>query len=296
MTNFAPGRVAVAFVLGLAVASFGCGRSDKSETDARHYEARGIVRGFAADQSTVYVEHEAILDFMPSMTMPFEVRDEKEITSLKLGDAISFRLNVTQRDSWIDRIRKIAPNHVNLPAPVPTPSAPTDTDAGSRLHEGDTMPDFKLIDEEEKPVNLEKFRDHPFVVTFIFTRCPLPNFCPRMSQNFAELQKAIQSSPDALAAARLLSVSFDPEFDRPEILKQYAQHAGAVPALWTFATGEPDEIHKLTKAFSIFIQPEGGTISHGLATALIDRDGKIIKIWRGNAWSPSEIITELKRL
>ena len=133
MTNFAPGRVAVAFVLGLAAASLGCGQSDKSETDARHYEARGIVRGFATDQSTVYVEHEAILDFMPSMTMPFEVRDEKEITSLKLGDAISFRLNVTQRDSWIDRIRKIAPNQPKPASTRPDTFAQTDTDPGSRL-------------------------------------------------------------------------------------------------------------------------------------------------------------------
>ena len=115
-----------------------------------------------------------------------------------------------------------------------------------------------------------------------------------MSQNFAALQKAIQTSPEAVAATRLLSISFDPEFDRPEILKQYAQHAGADPAIWTFATGDPDGIHRLTKAFSILVQPEAGTISHGLATALIDRDGKIVKIWRGNGWSPAEIITALE--
>jgi len=287
----------IALVLSAAVLFIGCGKkAEQGESSTYRYEARGLIRRLPPDHKTIEVQHEDIPGFMPSMMMPFEVRDEKEITSLKLGDAISFRLNVTQRDSWIDRIRKIAPNQVNLPIPAPMPSPLADTDAGSRLHEGDTMPDFRLIDEEGKPVNLETFRYHPFVVTFIFTRCPLPNFCPRMSQNFAELQKAIQASPDALAAARLLSVSFDPEFDRPEILKQYAQHAGASPALWTFATGDPDEIHKLTKAFSIFIQPEGGTISHGLATALIDRDGKIIKIWRGNGWSPTEIITELKRL
>ena len=125
---------------------------------------------------------------------------------------------------------------------------------------------------------------------------PYPELLSPDVAEFRGTTESYSGLADALAAARLLSISFDPEFDRPEILKQYAQHAGAVPALWTFATGEPDEIHKLTKAFSIFIQPEGGTISHGLATALIDRDGKILKIWRGNGWSPTEIITELKRL
>ena len=156
------------------------------------------------------------------------------------------------------------------------------------------MPAFQLRDEVGKPVSLETFRGHPFVVTFIFTRCPIPNFCPRMSQNFSELQKAIQASSDVLAATRLLSISFDPEFDTPEILKQYAERAGANPAIWSFATGEPAGIQSLTKAFSILVQPESGTISHSLATALVDRQGKIVKIWRGNAWTPSEVLSELK--
>ena len=104
------------------------------------------------------------------------------------------------------------------------------------------MPAFHLIDQDGKPVTLETFHGHPFVVTFIFTRCPIPNFCPRMSQNFAALQKAIQTSPEPVATTRLLSISFDPEFDTPEVLKQYAQHAGADPAIWTFATGDAAEV------------------------------------------------------
>jgi protein SCO1/2 len=156
------------------------------------------------------------------------------------------------------------------------------------------MPAFHLIDQDGKPVTLETFHGHPFILTFIFTRCPIPNFCPRMSQNFAALQKAIQTSPEALATTRLLSISFDPEFDTPEVLKQYAQHAGADPAIWTFATGDRAEIRSLTSGFSILVQPEAGTISHSLATALIDRDEKIAKIWRGNGWTPGEVITALK--
>jgi protein SCO1/2 len=293
MTNFAPRRVAIVFVLGLAAASLGCGRSDKSEAGARHYEARGIVRGFAPDRSTVYVEHEAIPDFMPSMTMPFDVRDAKETANLKLGDAISFRLNVTQRDSWIDWVQRINAGQLHLPTSAPASPPPFEADAQPRLHEGDPMPDFTLIDEEGKPVTLETFRGHPFVVTFIFTRCPIPNFCPRMSQNFAELQKAIRGSSGAQSVARLLSISFDPEFDTPEVLKQYAEHAGADPGIWTFATGESAGVQKLTKAFSILVQPESGTISHSLATALIDRNGKVAKIWRGNGWTPAEAVREI---
>ena len=229
-------KIALAVSAALLVA--GCGKTEQPAHDSvRHYEGRGLVRNTPPDHKTIELEHEDIPGFMPSMTMPFIARDEREIADLKIGDAISFRLNVTQQYSWIDRVAKIDPRQLHLPTPKPALSAGANL-TRSRLHEGDAMPVFQLRDEEEKPVTLETFRGHPFVVTFIFTRCPLPNFCPRMSQNFAELQQAIQSSSDALAATRLLSISFDPQFDTPEILRQYAQHAGADPAIWTFATGE----------------------------------------------------------
>ena len=290
MRNFLQRCAVFALFFGTAVAWSGCGRSDQTQTGARHYEARGIVRGFAPDRSTVQIEHENIPDFMPSMTMPFEVRDEKEIAELKIGDAISFRLNVTDRDSWIDRIKPVDSATVHLP--VPSPSASSVKSA--RVHEGDRMPEFQLIDEEGKPISLESFRGHPLVLTFIFTRCPIPNFCPRMSQNFAELQKAIEASPsEPLSATRLLSISFDPANDTPEVLRNYAQGEKAEPGIWKFATGTPTEISRLTKAFSVLVQPEGGSISHGLATALIDKDGKIEKLWRGNGWTPEEVLTAL---
>ena len=284
-----------ALVLSAALLLAACGKkADQAESSTYRYEARGLIRGLPPDHKTIDVEHEDIPGFMPSMTMPFEVRDENEIGNLKLGNAISFRLNVTQRDSWIDRIQRIDAGQLHLPTRAPTPPPPSETGAQARLHEGDAMPDFKLIDQDDKPATLETLRGHPFVVTFIFTRCPLPNFCPRMSQNFAELQKAIQASSDVLSSTRLLSISFDPEFDTPEVLKQYAQHAGADPATWMFAAGDPAEIHKLTKAFSIFVQPEGGTISHGLATALVDGVGKILRIWRGNGWTSAEVMLAIK--
>lgn len=286
-------RLKIAFLLCAALLGSGCERKSELAGTASHYEVQGVVRDLPPDHKTIEVEHEDIPGFMPSMTMPFEVRDEKRIADLNLGDAISFRLNVTARDSWIDRVRKIDPRQLHLPKPrlasIPASNAP------ARLHEGDPMPEFKLTDQEGKPVTLETFRGHPFVVTFIFTRCPIPNFCPRMSQNFAELQKAIQAAPSALAGTRLISVSFDPEFDTPAVMRQYAQNAGADFATWTFATGDPAEIHRLTSGFSILVQPEAGTISHSLATALVDRDGKIAKIWRGNGWNAAQVMQEIEQ-
>lgn len=275
----------------------GCGKKEApAGGSVLHYEARGLVRGTSPDHKTIEVEHEDIPGFMPSMTMPFLVRDESEIAGVQTGDAISFRLNVTQQDSWIDRVMKIDPTELRLPAPKLASSPSAGTATRNRLHEGDQVPVFQLQDQDGKPVTLETFRGHPFVVTFIFTRCPIPNFCPRMSQNFSELQKAIQASSDSFAATRLLSISFDPQYDTPEVLKEYAERAGADFAIWTFATGDPAEIQSLTKAFSILVQPESGTISHSLATALIDGEGKIVRIWRGNGWTPAEVMNATKAL
>jgi protein SCO1 len=282
-----------ALLLSVALVASACEKTSAPEAKSPfHYQVRGQVRGLPPDHKTIDVEHEDIPGFMPSMTMPFEVRDEKEIAGLNLGDAIAFRLNVTQRDSWIDQVTKIESGQLRLPRRAST-SPPPETATSERLHEGDAMPDFKLTDQDGKPVTLETFRGRPFVLTFIFTRCPIPNFCPRMSSNFADLQKVIDSASGPLAATRLLSVSFDPEHDTPEVLQQYGQHAGADFAIWTFATGTPPEIQGLTKGFSVLVQPESGTISHSLATALVGRDGKIAKIWRGNAWTSGEVVSEL---
>lgn len=272
----------------------GCNRATTEipNSSARRYDARGIVRAVAPDRRSIDVEHEDIRGFMPSMTMPFSVRDSKQIAGMRSGDAISFRLAVTDDDSWIDQIKKINADEVRLPAPTATTRSTIDDSA--RLREGEMMPPFELTDQNGERITLETFRGHPFVLTFIFTRCPIPNFCPLMSKNFAVLQNAIKNGSGTLAQTRLLSISFDPDFDTPQILKNYAEHEQADWKIWAFATGEKSKIDNLTRAFSVFVQAEAGTISHGLGTALIGEDGKIARIWRGNGWSPSEVIGEIE--
>jgi protein SCO1/2 len=282
----------VPVVLFVALLLLGCGRSTKSGEGADHYETRGVVRGFSPDRSTVEIQHENIPGFMPSMTMPFVARDPKEITGLKTGDPISFRMTVTQKDFWIENVKKVRREDVDVLEPKPAPSI--SPEASARLKEGDDMPQFSLTNQNSEPISLDTFRGRPLVLTFVFTRCPLPNFCPRMSNNFEELQTAIKAGSDTLATTRLLSITLDPGFDTPEVLKTYSGYHQADPQNWTFATGDEKEVEKLTRAFSVYRQTEGGTISHGLATALIDKNGRIEKIWRGNAWKPEEVIEEIK--
>jgi protein SCO1/2 len=292
MPNAVSGRIATLLCVALAIAA--CDRSKTTDSSARSYQVRGIVRGFAPDRSTVSIEHEDIPGFMPSMTMPFSVKDQNEVADLKIGDGISFRLTATLKDLFLDQVKKIPASEVRVAEP--TPAASISSPASARLREGDAAPSFTLTDQNSEPVTLDTFRGRPFVLTFIFTRCPVPTFCPRISQNFFELQEAIKSDQALAEKVRLLSITLDPNFDTPEILKSYAHQQKADEQVWGFATGAPAEIDKLTQSFAVHVQPEGGTISHGLATALVGRDGKVVLIWRGNAWQPSEVIDELRKL
>jgi protein SCO1/2 len=231
---------------------------------------------------------------MPAMIMPFELKEPKAAADLKTGDAISFRLLVDDKKAVIDRISKLSGRDLDLPPPAPESIA--NTSVLPRLRTGDELPVFSLTNQNGETITQETFRGQPLVLTFIFTRCPVPNFCPLMSQNFAQLQNAIRSGSGAVGATRLLSISFDPDHDTPPVLQDYAAAEHAESRIWTFATGTPSEIGELTKRFAVQVQPEGGTISHGLATALIDSHGRIREIWRGNGWKPEEIIAALAKL
>lgn len=279
-------------IICLAIALLGCGRSSNSDERADHYDTRGVIRGFSPGRSTIEIEHENIPGFMPSMTMPFVAHDPNEIADLKTGDAISFRMTVTQKDSWIDHVKKIRREDVNIAEPKRTPAV--SAESGARLKEGAKMPPFDLTNENGERISLDTFRGQPFVLTFVFTRCPLPNFCPRMSNNFEELQTAIKDGSGTLAKTRLLSITLDPGYDSPKVLGDYAAFHHADRKIWSFATGDEKQIDSLTSAFSVYRQTEGGTISHGLATALIDKDGRIDKVWRGNAWTPAEVIEAIR--
>jgi protein SCO1/2 len=197
------------------------------------------------------------------------------------------RMAVTQKDFWIENVKRIRREDVKVVEPKPTP--PISAEVNTRLKEGDEMPPFSLTNQNGERVSLDTFRGQPFVLTFVFTRCPVPNFCPRMSNNFEELQAAIKAGSGRIVTTRLLGITLDPNYDTPKILNGYAEFHHADAKIWTFATGDEKQIDSLTRAFSVYRQNEGGTISHGLATALINRHGIVERIWRGNAWTPAEV-------
>ena len=204
----------------VALALIACGRSTHSDEGADHYDTRGVVRGFSPDRSMIEIQHENIPGFMPSMTIPFVPRDPKQIADLKTGEAISFRMAVTKKNLWIENVKTIHREKVDVAEPKQTLSV--SSDRGARLKEGDQMPAFSLTNQNGEQVSLDTFRGQPFVLTFVFTRCPVPNFCPRMSNNFEDVQAAIKAGSGTLATTRLLSVTLDPGYDTPKILSDYA--------------------------------------------------------------------------
>lgn len=276
----------------LCVALASCSRptaptpTSQTASAARLFETKGVIRGKPAPD-TLQVEHEDIPGFMPSMTMPF--RTTGSTAELKVGDAIAFDLLVTEDGASIERIRKIGLSEVAIKKSA-TESLPRVT----RLHEGDRLSPFQLTDSKGRKITEKTFEGKELLLTFIFTRCPIPNFCPLMSLNFKRLQESIAADPRLSSQTNLLSISFDPEFDTTEMLNAYGSAHTKDQDSWRFATGTPEAVRQITAAFSVYIQTEDNTISHGLCTALVGPDGVIRKIWRGNAWEPQEVLAVLQ--
>jgi protein SCO1 len=263
--------------------------------DARVFEVNGRIRGIASDRETLNIEHEEIPGFMAAMTMPFHLADPTLAEGLEAGDAVRFRYVVRARESYIDRIEKLADDAV--------PSSPAGGGARRpadprvpRLEVGDLVPDFRLINQDNEPFYLHEFEDKALVLTFIFTRCPVPDFCPLMSGNFQAIQDRVAEDTDLQEKTHLISVTIDPEFDTPEVLAEYATRYTDDTESWTFATGGRDRIDEMTTRFSVYIEddPESDNIDHALATVLIGPDRQLKNIWRGNAWSPDEVVADLK--
>jgi protein SCO1/2 len=249
------------------------------------FDVTGIVRA-PLKAGHVVITHEDIPGFMPGMTMGFRVANPAEAATLVVGDRVHFHLRVSETASSAADFTVVS----RAGSTEPASNAPV---ARSRLHEGDRVPAFSLLDQDGQKFSNAALDGHRTIVTFIFSRCPVPEYCPAMALRFGQLQKAILANPKLAGRARLLSITLDPEFDRPKILKAYGAAVGANSAVWRFATGDKTEIDALTKAFAVFTERNGVTLDHTLCTALIGADGRIVQLWRGNGWRIDEVLAAL---
>ena len=278
---------------GLVVASGGAGGCSRQGPGAeagapREFRIRGVVRAIDPAAMQVTVEHEDVPGLMPAMTMPFQVRDWAGLEGVPVGAAVRFRFQLTENASWAEGFERIDPSVLKLPPGAP----PSGATGAVRLKEGDRLDGFDLVDQAGRPVTRATFGDRLLLVSFIFVRCPVPEYCPLISRQMAVLEGRIAADPALAGRVGMLSISFDPQ-DTPPVLAEYGARFARDLDTWRFVTGAPEELARLTRAFSVHVKPEAGTLSHGLSTALIEPDGTIRKLWRGNGWSPDEVLAAL---
>jgi protein SCO1/2 len=258
----------------------------RADPDALRYQVTGVVTAAPAE-GRVMVAHEEIPGYMAAMTMPFAV-DAAAPPAVKAGDRVRFTLVVAAEWSRAEAFEVTGYD--------PAIAAALDarrTSRTARLRPGNAVPAFALTTETGEPFTAADFRGHVTAVTFIFTRCPVPEFCPLMSRRFQEIQRTTAQEP-ALRDARLLSVTLDPTFDTPPVLDAYARAMQADPARWRFVTGTADEIGRLSQAFAIHAEKNGVFLDHTLATAVVGPDGRITEIWRGNHWTAAQVVDALR--
>jgi len=253
----------------------------------KRYELEGRVVAVDPASHLITVAHQAVSGLMPAMTMPFQVARSEEWVFGKIaaGDHIHATLVMT--------------DHAELQDISFTQSSDTTGDGTSQLRipeAGDAVPDFHFVNQSGKTIAIERFRGSPLLLTFIYTRCPLPDYCPRMSSNFREVLQQFQANPAVYDKAQLLSLSIDPEFDTPRVLQAYGErYAGTIDPHfrhWQFASGSPEEVRKAADFFGMSYNSKEGQIVHSLRTVLIGADGKIAKVYSGNLWKPTEVATD----
>ena len=273
-------------VIVVAIAASACNRT----APTKEYQLKGQILDVKPETKEVLVKHGDIPGFMPAMTMPYRVEDSNVLAGKEPGDLISATLVVGETEAHLSKIDKTG--H----APITDTTAPAITDS-QILKPGETVPDTKLVDENNRSRPLTSLNGHRVALTFMYTRCPQPDFCPLMDRNFAALQSEIKKTP-TLADVRLVSVSFDPAHDTPTVLKMHAQGLQADPAIWHFVTTtSPDDIKGFAAKFAVVAEPSDESpaiLTHNLSTAVIDADGKLVKIRPGNMWTPADLIADLK--
>ena len=278
----------VLVVIAALVAAASC-------SNAKTYEMRGQILGINRDKMEILVKHEEIPGLMAAMTMPWKVQHANMLDNLEPGDLITSEVVVDNNQGVITKITKLGTAKPEVPAPA-GPSTP----GVKYLMPGDTVPNQTFLDQSGSTRDLNTIRDdRPLAITFIYTKCPIPTFCPAMDRQFAEAQGLIKEKGLA-GKAGLLSVSFDPKNDTPEVLRQHAKKLGADPKVWTFVTGDREEIDRFASSLLLTLvrgqAPNPDEIGHTLRTTVIDRNGKIAKSYSGAEWTPAELVAELERL
>jgi protein SCO1/2 len=274
-------------VLSATLAAASCaGKRDEGQ----RYDFKGKVIAVDRAKGEVTVEHEEVKGYMAAMTMDFQLRDADALKTVEPGDGIQAALVVTDDAAWLENpvITKTPPGNANNTV-TPAANGPTEPRLGAEV------PDVKLVNQDGKAFTTRQLKGRALAVTFVYTRCPMPDQCPLLSTNFAELNGALTSDAELGKKAHLLSVTLDPEYDTPEVLRRYgATYAGGRFDTWDFATGDPAEVRRFAEFFGLMYSKESGQLIHSLRTVVVTPEGKLYKLYHGNEWKTADVLSDLK--
>jgi protein SCO1/2 len=293
----------------LAAALVGCSRpaatarsaatpsAAPAEPAAKRYRLTGVVRAVDPEAGTVTIRHEPVPEAgMGAMTMTFTAPDRDELARIRPGDEVEAALRI---GGGASELRDLV---VTRPAPPPTltlglgEKGPELREASRVLEPGQAVPDFAMTTQDDRPLTLSDLRGKVVVLTFIYTRCPVPDFCPLTDRKFGELARAIGPGTRRAADIRLVEVSFDPEHDTPAALAAHAKGLGARPPLWTFAVASHRELEKVAPALGLSYGPTPKEIIHNRTLAVIGPDGRLVRLETRKDWDPAALARELAAL
>lgn len=261
------------------------------DNTAHSYPARGVILKISSDRTQATIHHQAIPGYMMEMTMDFPVKNTNELNGISPGDKITFTLVVSNDDDWIENLHDLGPSSETNALPMRMNTAGGLT---PELKAGDMLPDGVLIAEDGRQIHFSDFRGEAVAFTFFFTRCPLPNYCPLMNRNFAAARNLILSRPEVPTNWEFISISFDPQYDTPQVLTSYGGfYRNGNPAHWLFAAATKNALAALAPALDLMVVRQGDSISHNLRTVVLDTRGRIYRQFDGNQWTPQDLADAL---
>ncbi|HZS48618.1 MAG TPA: SCO family protein [Blastocatellia bacterium] len=258
------------------------------------YTSQGVIKGISDDKKTVVIKHHDFVNssgkvYMSGMTMEFHVKDPQILNGISRNDTVNIELTVGRLEEWVNKLQKTGHD-----ANEDTLDATAAKTEGAMLMDDQAVPDFELTNQDDKQVKLSDFRGKPVVVTFIYTRCPFEDMCPRLTHNFQKIQNEL--APKFGTKFELLSVSVDPANDTPAVLRDYAKREHIDLAQWNLLTGKDDQIHRIASNFGVDYWASGGIVNHGMASAVIRPDGTLMKVYRESDWNPGDVVADVTKL
>jgi len=275
----------LAIVAGLAT-TIATGAACTRQPEAKQYPLQGQVLAVNREKKEITIKHEDIPNFMPGMTMSFGVATPELLEGREPGEMVMATLEVVNALGKLTSITRTGM------APLPKGGIL----AGNILGVGDAVPDAAFIDQANARRSISEWRGKVMAITFVYARCPLPTFCPLMNQNFSKIQKAIAADAALKDRSALLSISFDPDNDTPEVLAAEARRYQANPAVWSFLTGDRATIDRFSAAMGVGLTREPGSteIVHNLRTIVINPEGRIAAIFSSNDWTTTAVLDAMR--